>query len=86
MALIIEEFPKDSNAELFDYSKVMMSGYPGYELNYTYNDYYLGMLRYQHYFIDAGDIWYQVLFTTLEDTHSDYLEQFELMIDSLKLE
>ena len=86
MALVIEEFPQDPNAELFDYSRIMISGYPSYKLDYTYGDYHTGKLRHQHYFINTGDIWYQVLFTTLESTYSDYSEQFEIIINSLKLE
>ena len=61
MTLIIEDFPQNSDAELSDYSKAMISGYPGYKLEYTYNDYNLGKLLHQHYFINAGDLWYQVL-------------------------
>lgn len=83
MTLIIEEFPLDSNKELFDYSRVMISGYPGYKLEYS--DRSLGDLRHRHYFINAGDVWYQVLYTTLESTYSEYLEQFEVMINSIKL-
>lgn len=82
MAQAIEEIPQDSNANLMDYSKVMVSGYPGYKLNYSYTDYYNGKLLYLHYFINAGDKWYQMLYVALESTYSQYLAQAQTMINS----
>ena len=82
MARIIEEIPKDSNANLMDYSKVIVSGYPGYKLSYSYVDYYSGKLQSLHYFINAGDKWYQALYVALESAYSQYLPQAQIIIDS----
>ncbi|MDP2910659.1 MAG: PsbP-related protein [bacterium] len=82
MAQAIEEIPQDSNANLIDYSKVIISGYPGYKLNYSYLDYYSGKLLYLHYFINAGDKWYQALYVALESAYPQYLPQVQAMIDS----
>jgi len=82
MDQIIEEIPKDSNANLMDYSKVIVSGYPGYKLSYSYVDYYSGKLQSLHYFINAGDKWYQALYVALESTYSQYLPQAQIIIDS----
>jgi hypothetical protein len=82
MAQAIEEIPKDSNANLIDYSRVIVSGYPAYKLNYSYLDYYSGKLLYLHYFINAGDKWYQVLYVALESTYSQYLPEAQTIIDS----
>lgn len=82
MAQAIEEIPKDPNANLIDYSKVIVSGYPGYKLSYSYADYYSGKLQSLHYFINAGDKWYQVLYVALESTYSQYLPQAQIIIDS----
>jgi hypothetical protein len=82
MAQTIEEIPKDSNANLMDYSKVIVSGYPGYKLSYSYVDYYSGKLQSLHYFINAGDKWYQILYVALESTYSQYLPQAQTMINS----
>lgn len=85
MVQAIEEIPKDPNANLIDYSKVTVSGYPGYKLNYSYFDYYSGKLIYLHYFINAGDKWYQVLYVALESTYPQYLSQVQAMIDSFAI-
>jgi len=82
MARIIEEIPKDSNANLMDYSKVIVSGYPGYKLSYSYVDYYSGKLQSLHYFINARDKWYQALYVALESTYPQYLPQAQIIIDS----
>src|SRR4030042_2545737 len=82
MARIIEEIPKDSNANLMGYSKVIVSGYPGNKLSFFYLDYYSGKLQSLHYFINAGDKWYQALYVALESTYSQYLPQAQIIIDS----
>lgn len=90
MGELIEELSKDSYITLLSNSRVIISGYPGYELSYTYSDYYseeLGeeSLQYLHYFINAGDTWYQVLYVALESTYSKYIDQAETMIDSFEI-
>lgn len=82
MAQAIEEIPKDPSANLIDYSKIIVSGYPGYKLNYSYLDYYSGKFLYLHYFINAGDKWYQVLYVALESTYPQYLPQVQTIVDS----
>ncbi len=90
MGDLIEDLSGDSYVTLLGYSKIMVSGHPGYKVSYTYSDYYseeLGeqSLQYLHYFINAGDFWYQVLYVALESTYSKYLDQAETMIDSLDI-
>ncbi len=80
MADLIADLSGDSYVALLNYSKVMVSGYPGYKASYTYEE-----LQYLHYFINAGDTWYQVLYVALESTYSKYLDQVETMIDSIDI-
>jgi len=80
MADLIEDLSGDPYVTLLDYEKVMVSGYPGYEASYIYED-----IQYLHYFINANDTWYQILYVALESTYSKYLDQAETMIDSLDI-
>ena len=80
MADLIADLSGDSYVTLLGYKKVMISGYQGYEASYIYED-----IQYLHYFINAGDTWYQVLYVALESTYSKYLDQVETMIDSFEI-
>ena len=80
MADLIADLSGDSYVTLLDYEKVMISGYPGYKASYIYEE-----IQYLHYFINAGDTWYQILYVALESTYSKYLDQAETMIDSLEV-
>jgi len=77
---LIADLSGDSYVTLLDYEKVMISGYPGYKTSYIYGD-----IQYLHYFINAGDTWYQILYVALENTYSKYLEQAETMVDSFEI-
>lgn len=85
MAQIIKEISETSDVDLIDYSKVTLSGYPGYKLNYSYFDYYGGKLVYLHYFINAEDKWYQALYVALESTYPQYLLQAQTIINSFAI-
>ena len=78
VADIIEGLSKDAN--VLDYEKLMISGYSGYKASYVHDE-----IQYLHYFIDAGDAWYQVLYVALESTYSKYIDQVETMIDSFEI-
>ena len=79
MAGLIEDLSEGANS--FDYERVMVSGYPGYKASYIYDE-----IQYLHYFINAGDTWYQILYVALESTYSQYIDQVETMIDSFEIE
>jgi len=91
MVGLIEDLSGDSYVTLLDYKKVMISGYPGYRASYIYKNYSssdeidMGEIQYLHYFVNAGDTWYQILYVALESTYSKYLDQAETMIDSFKI-
>jgi len=90
MAGLLADLSGDPYITMIDSERIMISGYPGYKVNYTYKDYYSEELdeekiRYLHYFINAGDTWYQVLYVSLESTYSKYIDQVEIMIDSFKI-
>ncbi len=80
MAGLIADLSGDPSVTFLGSSKIMISGYPGYKASYIYDD-----IRYLHYFINAGDTWYQVLYVALESTYSKYLDQAETMIDSFEI-
>jgi len=80
MADLIEDLSGDPYVTLLGYERVMISGHPGYKASYIYEE-----IQYLHYFINAGDTWYQVLYVALESTYSKYLDQIETMIDSLEI-
>jgi len=80
MAGLLADLSGDPSITFLGSSKVMISGYPGYKASYIYED-----IQYLHYFIDAGDTWYQVLYVALESTYSKYLDQAETMIDSFEI-
>ena len=80
MAELIADLSGDSYVTLLGYKNVMISGYPAYEASYLYED-----IQYLHYFINAGDTWYQILYVALESTYSKYLDQIETMIDSFEI-
>ncbi len=65
---------------LLDYEKLMVSGHPGYKASYIYDE-----IQYLHYFVNAGDTWYQILYVALESTYSKYVDQVETMINSLEI-
>jgi len=80
MANLIADLSGDNYITLLDYGNVIISGYPAYEASYVYED-----IQYLHYFINAGDTWYQILYVALESTYSKYLDQVETMIDSFEI-
>ena len=80
MGDLIADLSGDSYVTLLGYEKIMVSGHPGYKANYIYEE-----TQYLHYFINAGDTWYQILYVALESTYSKYLDQAETMIDSFEI-
>jgi len=85
MAEIISEIQEGEDWELVDYSKEMIDGYPSYKVIYI-EIYYAEETKYLHYFVDGGDIWYQVLYAAEgEDKYDKYLEQVEIMVNSFEI-
>jgi len=84
VGLGIEELANDESVNLISSSKIMVSGYPGYDARYSFNDGRINW-EYIHYFINARSFWYQLLYTGQDDDFDFYLEKAEMIIDSLEL-
>ena len=70
--------------ELIAYSKKTIAGFPAYELIYT-DRYDKDIKKQLHCFINAGDVWYQLLYTAPENTFVDYLPKAKEIINSFKI-
>jgi len=80
----IESLRDYEYGELIDSSEKTISSYPGYELIYT--DSYSGEIKKQlHCFINASDVWYQILYTADENKFIKYLARAKTVINSFKI-
>ncbi len=83
---LIAEFTDDltvQGATLSGYSKTTISGYPAYKAEYSYQDPSYGKFIFVHYFINAGQNWYEFLYLSLDSTYSQYLAQVEKILKSI---
>lgn len=80
----IKEFPGQEDMDLIDSSKVIIAGYSSYKLIYTQIE-YESELQYLHYFLDSGDVWYQILYVAKKSQYSKYLEQVETVVNSFEV-
>lgn len=89
MEEIIRDIPNQANMDFIDYSKLVFVGYPAYKFLYTEKVYieqeYKGELKYLHYFVNTGDVWYQIMYIAEKSQYSKYLEQAEQMINSFEI-
>lgn len=84
MGEAIREFPEQEDMDLIDSSKVIIAGYLSYKLIYTQIE-YESELQYLHYFLDSGDVWYQILYIAKKSQYPKYLEQVETVINSFEV-
>ena len=80
----LQDLPKMSGMALIEHSKVEVSGYPSYEIIYT-ELVETETYKYLHYFINAGNVWCQILYTAKHETYSDYLKEAQKMIRSFEI-
>ncbi len=78
----IKEMAEDPVKELIENRKTSISGYPAYVLEYLVTD-YATKSKYLHYFINAGERWYQILYTARIDTYDDHFKTVEKIINSM---
>ena len=71
---------------LISSSKEAMSGTNAYKLVYTYDDDFSGFkVKQQHYFIEGGEVWYQILYSAKEETFDKYLLEVEQMAETFRI-
>jgi len=80
----IESLKNYKHEKLVSHSKKIISGYSGYELVYI-DDYSGGVKKQLHCFINADDVWYQILYTADEGNFVEYLAWAEIIINSFKI-
>lgn len=80
----ISEVSKIPGIELSEYKKTFFAGYPAYELRYGASD-YNSKFQYIHYFVNGGAIWYQVLYTSEENSYSLFLSEAENIFNSFEI-
>jgi len=81
MQIGIDEVSKSPGTTLFSSRKVMVSGHLAYVLEYSVTD-YTTEFKYLHYFIDGGDYWYQILYTSEISEYNKSLNIAKKIIES----
>jgi len=82
---IVNGIEESEYGELVDYSEEIIGGYPSYKMIYV-ETYYAEETKYLHYFVNGGDIWYQIIYVAGgEDKYDKYLEQVEIMIGTFEV-
>ncbi len=85
IAEIINIIQENEYGELINYSEETIGGYPSYKLIYK-DAYYEKETKYLHYFVNEGDIWYQIIYGAEDEVkYSKYLEQVEIMVNSFEI-
>jgi len=84
MASGIADFSSSGERNLISDRKTTISGSPAYELIYSSSN-LDGEFKYLHYFINAGERWYQILYTAEEGQYEKSLETAEMIIRSFRI-
>jgi hypothetical protein len=67
-------------------SKETISGANAYKLVYAYDDNFSGFkVKQQHYFINGGEVWYQILYTAREEIFDKHLLEAEQMAETFRI-
>ncbi len=74
----------EETGALISQSQRTIAGFSAIELVYTDNP-ENPTTKQLHYFIDKGDIWYQIIYTAKQEKFNDYLARAEKMIESFKI-